>query len=191
MKTKSSFNILQFLLVYALLSGWFYAYVGITSLGGKTYSPFLDHYLNVTSWFTWLIAKAALLLLKLTGFTVYQHAPNNVTIAGSRGVTILWACLGFGVMSFWTAFITAHKADWRFKVKWCLAGICIIIALNILRIVLIAVANHYHWLTITSLEPHEAFNIASYLLLFVLLFWFVQHYKQYEKSKPAQNVLTL
>src|SRR3954468_21490394 len=165
MKSKYSFNILQFLVVYALLAGSFYFFVGITSPGGKTYSPFLDHNLNVTTWLTWFIAKTSLALLKLAGFTVCQRAPNNVTISGSRGVTILWACLGFGVMSFWTAFVTAHKGSWQYKLKWCIGGLSIIIALNIIRITLIAVANHYHWLAVTQLEPHATFNVVSYIIL--------------------------
>ena len=183
MKSKSTFNIIQFLLVYALLSGWFYCFIGITSPGGKAYSPFLDQYLNVTSWLTWFIARSGMALLKLAGFTVYQRAPNNVTITGSRGVTILWACLGFGVMSFWTAFVTAHKASWQYKLKWCITGLSIIIVLNIVRITLIAVANHYHWLAITQLEPHATFNIVSYIILFILIGWFVWCYKQHEKRR--------
>lgn len=188
--TQPTFNIFQFLIVYALLAGWFYCFVGITSPGGKIYSPFLDHYLNVTSWFTWLIAKISLLSLKLAGFAVYQQAPNNVTIAGSRGVTILWACLGFGVMSFWTAFVTAHKAAWQFKLKWCVAGIGIITVLNIVRIVLIAVANHYHWVEVTSLEPHETFNMGSYIILFGLIGWFVWRYKRYERKIALSHAMS-
>ena len=186
-KSSSTFNILQFLLVYALLAGWFYCFIGITSPGGKTYSPLLDHYFNVPRWLTWLIAKSSMAMLQLSGFTVYQFAPNNVTIMGSRGVTIIWACLGFGVMSFWTAFVTAHKATWKFKLKWCLSGIIIIIALNITRITLIALANHYHWLAITSLEPHATFNVASYILLFLLVVWFITRYKHYQESKSSEQ----
>jgi len=188
--SKSTFNILRFLILFVLLTGWFYAYVGITSPGGKTYSPFLDHYLNITTWLTWLLAKAALTILKLAGFVVYQRAPNNVTIAGGSGVTILWACLGFGVMSFWTAFVIAHKATWRFRLTWCITGIALVTALNIARIVLIALANYYHWKMITSLEPHETFNIASYILLFALIGWFIRRYKQYEKSNISHTAAT-
>src|SRR4051812_48668848 len=188
MKSKSlSFNILQFLLVYALLAGWFHCFIAITSPGGKVYSPLLDNYFNIPRWLTFLISKSSLGLLKLAGFTVYQRAPNNVTITGSRGVTIIWACLGFGVMSFWTAFVTAHKARRQYKLNWCLAGNLIIIALNIIRITLIALANHYHWLAITSIEPHAAFNIASYILLIILVAWFILRYRQHEK---AQRVAT-
>jgi exosortase/archaeosortase family protein len=184
---KPTFHIFRFLILFALLTGGFYTYVGITSPGGKTYSPFLDHYLNITAWLTWLLAKAALTILKLSGFIVYQHAPNNVTIAGSPGVTILWACLGLGVMSFWSAFVIAHKATWQFRLKWCLIGIALITVLNIARIVLIALANHYHWRVITSLEPHETFNIASYILLFAIIGWFIRRYKQYEYDVASHS----
>ena len=196
MKSRSSFNILRFLLVYVLLSVWFFCFVGITSPGGKVYSPFLDNYLNVTSWLTGFIAKSCLALLKLAGFQVFQRAPNNVTITGSRGVTILWACLGFGVMSFWTAFVTAHKATWKYKLQWCTGGISIIIALNIIRITLIALGNHYHWITFTALEPHATFNIVSYIILLMLMGWFAWQYKRHEKRRitppsPSKHSLTI
>ena len=186
LNSKSSFNIPIFLLTYALLSLWFYCFIGITSPGGKGYSPFIDHYLNITTWLTWFISKTTLFILKWIGFSAYQRAPNNVTIIGSRGVTILWACLGFGVMSFWTAFITAHRADWKYKLKWIGGGVSSIILLNIIRIALIALANHYHWLAVTSLEPHETFNVVSYIILFMMIGLFVWRYKQYEKQLPAE-----
>lgn len=180
MKSTSSFNILRFLLVYALLAGWFYCYVGITSPGGKAYSPFLNHYFNITSWLTWLIAKTSLGILKLSGFSVFQRTPNNVTITGSHGVTILWACLGFGVMSFWTAFVTAHKASWQYKLKWVVFGVIFITGINIIRITLIALANHYHWKAFQSVEPHFAFNVVTYIVLFAMIGWFMWKYKQEE-----------
>ena len=154
--------------------------MGITSPGGKAYSPFLDHYLNIPNWLTYLIAKSAMGLLKLLGFAAYQHAPNNVRIENGGGVNILWACLGFGVMSFWVAFITAHRAAWKYKLKWCVIGISIIIALNIIRIMMIALAYHFKWKMIMLLDAHQTFNIASYMLLFVLVFWFIVKYKKYE-----------
>ena len=180
-KPGDQFHILRFFLVYALLAGWFYCFIGITSPGGKVYSAFLDNYLNAPRWLTWLISQSSLGILKLAGFNVYQRAPNNVTIIGSRGVSIIWACLGFGVMSFWTAFITSHKGRWQYKLKWCLGGIIIIIALNILRITLIALGNHYHWEAFNALEPHSAFTIASYVVLFLLVVWFMHRYRRMEQ----------
>lgn len=179
---QSSFNLTRFLIVFAVLSGWFYAYVGITSPDGKIYSYFLDHYLNIPAWLTWLIAKISFFILKLAGFAVYQRTPNNITINGSGGVTILWACLGFAVMSFWIAFVVALKASWQFRFKWCITGNVLITVLNITRIVLIALANYYHWNMITSLEPHTTFNIASYILLFALIGWFILHFEQHQQN---------
>jgi exosortase/archaeosortase family protein len=179
---QSTFDLTRFFVVFAVLSGCFYTYVGLTSPGGKTYSYFLDHYLNVPAWLTCLIAKISFLILKLIGFAVYQRTPNNVTISGSSGVTILWACLGFAVMSFWTAFVVAHKASRQFRIKWCIIGNVLITVLNITRIVLIALANYYHWKMITSLEPHTTFNIASYILLFALTGWFILYCEQHQQK---------
>lgn len=185
--SNSNFHILRFLLIYALLSGLFYAYVGIISPGGKTYYPFLDHYLNIPAWFTWLITKCALALLLLTGFAAYQHAPNNITIMGSPGVTIIWACLGIGVMSFWIAFVSAHKATVRYKLRWIVIGIGLITGINIIRIALIALANHYSWKAFQAIEPHFAFNVVSYIAIFGLLFWFIKTTgRYYNISKPTK-----
>lgn len=188
MKSRTSFNILYFLVIYGFLTVAFNGFIGITSPGGNTYIPWLDHYCNVPAWLTWVIAKFALKLLYLLGFAAAQHAPNNVYIAGSHGVTILWACLGFGVMSFWAAFVMAHRATVQFKLKWTALGICLITILNITRITLIAVANQYRWKALQAIEPHRAFNIASYIVIVGLLVWFVKQYKRYNQSLPALQV---
>lgn len=193
-KPGDNFHILRFILVYALLTGWFYCFIGVTSPGGKVYSAFLDDYLNIPRWLTWFISKSSLGALKLAGFKVYQRAPNNVTIIGSRGVSIIWACLGFGVMSFWTAFVTAHTARWQYNLKWCLSGIAIITALNILRIILIALGNHYHWVAFNTIEPHQAFTIASYVVLFLMVVWFTRHFRRSVKdnalASPAATIIS-
>ncbi len=175
---NSTFHIPRFLIVFAVLSVGFYGYVGIVSPGGKGYSPFLDQYANIPDWATYFISKSAKGILTLLGYEVFQRRPDNITIAGSKGVTILWACLGFGVMSCWVAFVTAHKAAATFKGKWVAIGLSLITLLNIVRIAMIALANHHHWTAFQALDPHQTFNIASYVLILGLMGWFVVRYKQ-------------
>ncbi len=185
---KSSFNVILFLFVFFLLETAFTVYVGILSPGGKIYSPFLDRYANVPAWFTYFICKCAKALLQLSGYNVYQKALNNITITGSRGVNIIWACLGFGVMSFWTAFVISHSAGWKYKLKWVLTGLSIITGINIIRIALIALGLHHNWKVFNAIEPHFAFNVVCYIAIFSLTVWFVMQYKTYRKNYVKLNV---
>lgn len=172
------FNIARFLLIFLIIHFLFYAYIGILSPSGKTYSPFLNRYANIPAWFTYFICKSAKGLLQLMGYSVYQKAANNVTISGSRGINIIWACLGFGVMSFWTAFIAAHKATIKYKSKWIAIGILLITGINILRIALIALGFHHNWKAFNAIEPHFAFNVVSYIAIIALTVWFVFNYRK-------------
>ena len=187
MSKGSSFNILRFLLVFFVLKFTFNAYIGILSPGGKVYSPFLQHYANLPAWFTYLICKCAKGLLQLGGYSVYQKAMNNVTISGSRGINIIWACLGFGVMSFWTAFVWAHTATRRYKCKWTVIGILLITGINIIRIALIALGFHHNWKAFNAIEPHFAFNVVSYIAIILLTAWFIIRYKKEHKNNLDLN----
>jgi hypothetical protein len=57
-----------------------------------------------------IVAKASTLLLKIFGYSAYQKSVVNVTIRGSRAVTIAWGCIGVAVIFLGLAFIVAHKA---------------------------------------------------------------------------------
>ncbi len=185
---KSSFNLLYFLLIFLFLKFTFTAYIGIISPGGKVYSFFLHNYANVPAWFTYFICKCAKGFLQILGYDVYQKALNNVTIRGARGVNIIWACLGFGVMSFWVAFVTAHAATAKYKFKWIAIGVALITCINIIRIALIALGLYHHWEAFIAVEPHFAFNVVSYIAIMALAFAFVVCYKKHDKNKPNTSL---
>ena len=184
---NQTFNVLQFVIVFALLTIFFYSYIGIISPGGKTYNAFLNRYADFPAWLTYFICKSAKKILEIFGYEVYQKKLNNVTITGGRGVNIIWACLGFGVMSFWVALVTAHRGTWMYKLKWSVIGVVSITAINILRIVLIALALHHNWRTFNAIEPHRAFNIVSYIVILFLAFWFTRRHKQDELKRNKNS----
>lgn len=183
---SETFHLLRFAFVFLVLCFVFYSYIGIISPGGKTYIPFLEQYVNFPAWLTYFICKCAKGLLQFCGYHVYQKKLNNVTISGSRGVNIIWACLGFRVISFWAAFIAAHTAGWKYKLKWILLGVVLITGINILRIVFIALGLYYNWKAFNAIEPHFAFNIVSYIAIFGLMFWFIARYRKYENLTKAE-----
>ena len=180
-----TFSIPVFLLAFLLLTAAFYTYIGIVSPGGKTYSSFLDKYANFPAWLTYFICQCAKGLLQVLGYEVFQKSANTIAIRGSRGVNIIWACLGFGVISFWAAFVVAHKAAIGYKLKWLLTGAAFITLLNIIRIASIALANHYRWKDYQSVEPHFLFNVVSYIAIIALAVLFAY---RYQKLTPRKKI---
>lgn len=182
---KYKFSILRFLIWFVGLTASFYTYVALTTPGGKVYSSFLHTYFDIVTWATSFIAKAAGFLLTMLGYNISQKYSSQIYIGNSKGVAIAFACLGFGVISFWVSFIAAHAASLNFKIKWITAGIISIIIINIIRVALIALANYYNWVFILNLNPHTAFNIVTYCFIFFLMFIFSKQFNVYDKKLQA------
>lgn len=179
---KSSFNLPLFLVIFFALYYGFYFYVGIVTPGGKTFSPFLYHYLNIPDWLSIAVIKCTMVLLKIAGYPVYQKSANNITISGSTGVTLIWGCLGMGVMVLWTAFIAAHRATFAYKLKWISIGIVSIYAFNVLRIATILLSFRYHWHYPQSFNAHSTFNDVTYIIIIMLMIIFIVQYNRAQKK---------
>ena len=181
--TKSDFNIVLFLAVFIFLLEGFYFYVGLATPGGKLSIPFLGSYLNFPYWLTVFVTKISKLVLEICGYTVWQADPANITIAGSRGVTVAWGCLGIGAMSLWLAFITAHRyLLLRIKLKWIFTGLALIFIINILRIMMIALSNHYNWHYVHAFNAHTSFNVLTYAAIVIMMAVFVRRYKKISRK---------
>ncbi|TKK68215.1 exosortase/archaeosortase family protein [Ilyomonas limi] len=172
---KGNFNTIQFLAVFALLSFAFYAYIGVTVPGGKIYFPVLAHYFDVVSWFAALLAHGAGALLTLLGYAVKYTYPARLSFAtGGGGVSIGYSCLGVQIMAFWIAFVTAHTAAAWYKMKWMAGGVAAIVLLNMMRIALVSLATHNHYISILPFDHHTCFNICAYIVVFILLYYFIR-----------------
>ena len=179
---KSDFNIIKFLVIFIVLLQGFYLYVGITTSGGKLFFPALAKYLNIPQWLTLVVSKSSKILLELCGYSVYENGEANLTITGSRGVTIAWGCLGAGAMSLWIAFIIAHRSAVKYKLKWIFVGLILIFITNILRIMMIVLSNHYAWSNFIKLNAHTSFNLLTYTIILLLMLIFVRNYNKQNKQ---------
>ena len=177
---KSNFSILYFLLTFLILYYGFYFYIGLSTPGGKVFIPFLYNYLNIPYWLSIVVVKLSVLLLKITGYSVYQKSAANITIKGSRGANISWGCLGAGVMILWLAFVSAHRAAFKFKLKWILGGIIFIYIFNAMRIIAILLSYYYHWYYFQSFNAHSTFNNITYVIIIILMIIFVRNYNRTE-----------
>lgn len=180
---KINFNVIYFLAIFVILYYGFIIYVGLSTPGGKIYSPFLYSYLNIPDWLSMIVAKASTLLLKVLGYDAYQRSVINVTIRGSHGATIAWGCIGTGVMSIWFSFIAAHKAKFTYKLKWISSGILLIFFFNIFRIAFIVLSYHYNWKYFQSFNAHATYNTVTYIIIIILMIIFVLSYNRLVKKK--------
>lgn len=185
---------IKFLAGFFILYLFFPFYQGITAIGGKMYSPFFDHHLNIIKGLSRFLTGAAKIFLEAIDYNVYQKNYYSLRIGDTGGIDVNPSCLGWGVMSFWIAFVFANNGRWTYKLKWMIAGIASICILNITRIALIALALHLRWKTITSLDHHQTFNIFSYGCIFILMYWYARIQKKYEviefKQKAPINIIS-
>jgi exosortase/archaeosortase family protein len=172
--------LIKFLFLFAFLYGLFPFMRGITSPDGKFYAQFVADYLDIVKALTRFLTNAAKATLELLQYETRQRDYQTLRIEHSRGIIVNPSCLGWGVMSFWTAFVLANKGVWQYKLKWIFMGLFFIMLLNTIRIALVALANHLHWHTVTSLDHHLVFNILSYCIIALMIAWFIKVQKKYE-----------
>lgn len=178
---KIGFSIPRFLLIFFLLVGGYYTYIGICDPGGKLYSSFLDQYLNFTDWYAAFLSKSGAFLLNLFGMDAHEVYPYKIHFADSNGVTIGYTCMGAGINSFWIAFVAAHKTENAFKWKWLLGGLAVLVLLNIIRVALVAASNKLHWRNIWEIDHHTLFNMVCYVMILGMLLFFIKRIKTLEQ----------
>jgi len=175
--------VIKFVFLFLFLYALFPFMRGITAPGGEMYFSFADTYLNVVRGLTTFLTSAAKGVLEMLQYHTNQRDYQTLRIESSRGVIINPTCLGWGVMSFWVAFVVANKGAWQHKLKWLAIGLGSILLLNIMRVAIIALANHLQWEAITSLDQHLFFNILSYCIIILMVIWFVTVQKKYETRR--------
>lgn len=185
---------IRFCLLFVILYLFFPFYWGIIGPGGKIYSSFLAENFNIIKGFSSFLTGSARLLLNALGYDSFQRQYNALRIGHSRGVVVNPSCLGWAVLSFWTAFVYANSGTVGHKLKWILTGCITITFINIVRIALIVLANHLNWSFIIHLDHHKTFNIASYGCMFVFMFFYIKRQKKYERMnidlQSAKNFTT-
>lgn len=112
----------------------------------------------------------------------HEVYPYKIHFNDSNGVTIGYSCMGAGINSFWIAFVAAHKTENAFKWKWLLGGLAVLIAVNIIRVALVAAANKLKWGSIWEIDHHTLFNIVCYVIIFGMLFAFIKSLKKKETT---------
>lgn len=174
--------LLKFIICYCILYYGTQGVIGLTSPGGY-YSPFIHDHLNYIVWVRFTLLYCSKLLLAVLGYHTFIDHIYTLRIYGGHGVHIVYSCLGFGVMSFWIAFIFANKTSWQKKIRWGIAGVVSIFFINILRISLLLIAVNNNGANALHVDNHLLFNIAAYILIFTMIYLFDRSEKKSSSDK--------
>jgi exosortase/archaeosortase family protein len=176
--------VIKFLCLFALIYGFYVFYLGVASPGGELYSVFLDEHLNFINWLRYVLIESSAVILNILG---YQTKTNvyQMLVVGHNIVHIGYDCLGFGVMSFFTAFVIAYPGMLKTKLYFWGIGLLVIQLLNLLRFVILSL----YWRPTKNVyisDHHTIFNIIVYIIIAISLYFYTS-YQDKAISVNAKN----
>jgi exosortase/archaeosortase family protein len=166
--------LLKFATIFCLCYFGTLAVIGIAAPGGY-YSPFIAKYLDYVSWIKYSLIEATGFILSLFHIPTKTEPGFLIRFVGGRGVFIAMDCVGYGVYSFWIAFVAANNGRFLKKTAWIVFGVLALWFINVIRITLFLTSLNKGWPMPLGLDHHTWFNIFAYLLIFIMI-WF------YDKS---------
>lgn len=163
--------VLRFLLLFLAFYYFNILFFGLTSPGNH-YNAFLANHLNYIQALRSFLLSCCKQLLNLMGFTAITNQ-NDLLVAGRGAIRLVYSCLGFGLISFFAAFVIAYPASLKARIAFILGGIVTIEALNILRFILLVL--FWNKKAGKIVDHHTIFNIVLYILIMISLYFWVKH----------------
>jgi exosortase/archaeosortase family protein len=161
--------LLTFLGIFAFLYYCNIAFIGLVAPGGY-FVPILAEYFNYIEGLRSFLLYSSESILNASGFETFKQG-IWFRVVGHGGFNLAYDCLGYGVMSFFAAFVVAFPKSTKSKLWFLPAGLVLIQSLNILRFVLLGVFWKKSELR-QMFDHHDIFNIVLYLaLLSVMYLW--------------------
>ena len=169
--------LLKFAVIFCVLYFGTLAVIGLASPVGW-YSPFVDHHMDYVSWLKNSLINASKFILSIFSIPTVKEPGFMLSYPHGRAVIIAMDCVGYGVYSFWVAFVVANKGKSIRKLMWVVGGLLALWFINTIRITLVLVAINKGWPMPLGIDHHTWFNICAYLLIFLMI-WL------YDRSKLA------
>lgn len=131
--------------------------------------------------------KGANVIANSFGTESYISSSQIMKIGTNIEVEIWLPCLGIGIMSFWTAFVITNTGNFKKKTRWWIAGMVGIYIVNCLRIGLFLIALDRNWAQNSSLDHHDLFNIAAYILIGLMMYSYTEDKAEHTSNRtPLQ-----
>ncbi|MBE7172000.1 MAG: hypothetical protein INR73_15545 [Williamsia sp.] len=182
---------IAFLVKFAILMAGIYYfnvfYISIIDARGLIYSSFFDQHLNYFALLRASILHTANGIDHLYGLHSYVADPR-LKLPNGHGIYVDLACLGYGVMSFWVAFVVAHKAGWQRKLAWALGGVVFLWLLNCSRVALLLIAVTKGWNTEKWMDSHALFNLVVYTFIIAMVYLYYQIQKRRSPAPAAHRL---
>ena len=168
--------VLKFLVLFFV---FYYGTILMSGLAtpGSYYSPFIHTYLDYVSWLRGSLVHGGAYIAALFGYSTEILSEFVLKVVDGKGVFVSYGCAGYGVMSFWAAFVLANKLPIKKKASWLLGGLLLLWGINVTRIGLFLVAINKGWPMPLGLNHHTWFNIFAYLTIFTLMYFFDKQLK--------------
>lgn len=159
---------LKFVGIFCILYFGTIAIIGLVAKGGM-YSPFIAKYLDYVSWIKMSLIQSSGFILSLFQIKTHIEPGFLIRISGGKGVFIAMDCVGYGVYSFWIAFVAANSGSFWKKTRWIILGVMVLWLINVIRITLFLVAINKGWPMPLGINHHTWFTIVAYLMIFILI----------------------
>ena len=176
--------LIKFIAVFCLCYFGTLAVIGLAAPGGY-YSPFVAKYLDYVSQIKISLISATGFILSMFKIQTHTEPGFLIRINGGRAVIIAMDCVGYGVYSFWIAFVIANKGKFGKKVVWILLGLLALWFINVIRITLFLLAINKGWPMPLGIDHHTWFNIAAYLLIFFLIWLYDRSFRENKINKSS------
>jgi len=178
----------RFTIIFLILFFIFYyfniAFFGITS-EGRYYSAFLADHVNYIDWLRWLLLKCSAGILSGLGYTVIT-SKYQLLVIGIGSIRLIYTCLGFGVMSFFAAFVLAYPKPRKPKLIFLFAGLFAIQLLNVIRFVLLSL--FWDRQSQRIIDHHTIFNIIIYIIIVISLYFWVRSNNIYKNNAANRSL---
>lgn len=161
-------------------------FIGLTSPGGY-YIHFLDQHFNyIKFWREFNIATSAT-ILEIFGYHVSTNE-FRLHVEGKAGFILVYSCLGYGILSLFSAFVLAYPKPIKEKIYVLLTGIITFQALNTVRLILIAL----YWKPapmLLKINVHEIFNSMVYMIIACSVYYWLNQKTINKNLHHEQNAI--
>lgn len=125
----------------------------------------------------------------MLGLSTFFSDKFTLKLMTGEGVRMVYSCIGYGVMSFWAAFVIANKGSWKKKTVWIISGLLALWLINVLRLSLLLLADKNDWSFPLGWDHHTWFNIVAYACIFAMIYFYDRSMKKTSvvASNPNAN----
>ncbi len=155
------------------------AVIGLSARENQ-YSPFVANYLNFINPLRTLLLLTSKGFLALLGYRTFLSSEYILSMEHGSSIRMVYSCIGYGVLSFWGAFVFANKGTWQKKISWIAAGWIVLCVINVMRVSILLIATNNHWSIPFGWDHHTWFNIIAYSFIFGMIYFYDRSSKKVE-----------